>query len=84
MYNIFLLHAPPLPYPLLSVTPSGRLNGRYAETTPLSPHPCAHCADREPHKTKDKGRHRQTNREQWEGETQSDDSNTNSRTAADN
>lgn len=81
---MFFSCVPPLPYPVLSVTPSGRLNGRYAETTPLSPHPSAQCADREPHKTKDKGRQRQTNREQWEGETQSDGSNTNSHTAADN
>lgn len=63
--NVFLLCAP-LPYLLFPITPSGRLNGRYAETTPLSLHPSAQYADREPHKTKDKGR--QTNVEQWQGE----------------
>lgn len=69
--NVFLLCAP-LPYLLFPVTPSGRLNGRYAETTPLSQHPSAQCADRELHKTKDKGRQRQISMEQWQCETQSD------------
>ena len=60
---------PPLspPFP---IAPSGRLNGRYAETIPLSPHPTTQYADREMHETKDKGRQRQPNVEQWEGEVQ--------------
>lgn len=71
--NAFSLFLPPLSLSHLpfSVTPSGRLNGRYAEKTPLSLHPSAHYADRELHKTKDKGRQRKTNVEQWEGEIQS-------------
>lgn len=31
-----------LSHPLFSITRSGRINGRCAGTTPLSPHPCAH------------------------------------------
>lgn len=51
---VWCLPVCPLSHLLFTVTPSGRLNGRYAETTPLSPHPSARCADRELRKTKDK------------------------------
>lgn len=71
----------PLSHPPFPPTPSGRLNGSYAETTPSSPHPSAQYADRESHKTKDKGRQRHTNVEQWQGEIHSNGYNTDSVTS---